>query len=331
MPFSTLFDHLETEAFSALGTSPIVWIDCAEAGASARAGQFAACQTIVAGFDVGGAGPDVDPAAFDLLLTARSNARRPWVAVADVARAKAAITAAVEAAPVAATTAARVLRINAGLSSDGGLHIESLAFSTLLGGTEFRRWRAKKQQPATLPVEGEFVSVERTDDCVTIGLTQPNRRNSMCAGMRDALHEALCAVLDDPTEPDMVLKGVGRCFSTGGDLAEFGTADDLATAHIIRTLRSCAARLAVLGPRATVVLHGACIGSGLEIAAAAGVRRALPGAFFQLPELRMGLLPGAGGTVSVARAIGRHRTCYMVLSGRRIGYELAVNWGLVSL
>jgi enoyl-CoA hydratase/carnithine racemase len=85
-----------------------------------------------------------------------------------------------------------------------------------------------------------------------------------------------------------------------------------------------------LGDRATVHLHGACIGSGIEIAAAAAHRHAEPGAFFQLPELAMGLIPGAGGTVSVARAIGRHRTCYLVLSGRRLPRDMAAHWGLVT-
>jgi enoyl-CoA hydratase/carnithine racemase len=85
-----------------------------------------------------------------------------------------------------------------------------------------------------------------------------------------------------------------------------------------------------LGDRIDVDLHGACIGSGLEIAAAAQRRIARDNAFFQLPELKMGLIPGAGGTVTVTRAIGRHRACAMMLSCARIRAETALGWGLVD-
>src|SRR3546814_15863087 len=89
--------------------------------------------------------------------------------------------------------------------------------------------------------------------------------------------------------------------------------------HAVRTLHSCARALDVLGSRGTVRLHGACVGSGVEVAAAAHRRIAAADSWFQLPEVRMGLIPGAGGTATVARAIGRHRTLWMLLSARRGG------------
>jgi enoyl-CoA hydratase/carnithine racemase len=101
-------------------------------------------------------------------------------------------------------------------------------------------------------------------------------------------------------------------------------------AHYIRSLRSCAMLLMALGERATVHLHGACIGSGIEIAAAAGRRVAHPDAFFQLPEVAMGLIPGAGGTVTINRAIGRHRAAYIALSGRRFSARIGLEWGLAT-
>ena len=52
--------------------------------------------------------------------------------------------------------------------------------------------------------------------------------------------------------------------------------------------------------------------------------------FFQLPEIKLGLLPGAGGTVSILRRIGRHRTAYLALSARRINAATALEWGLVD-
>lgn len=181
-----------------------------------------------------------------------------------------------------------------------------------------------------MPVESaDPVRYDREGDTVTLTLANPATRNAMSATMRDALYAALAGVIEDPSEPSLVLRGEGRCFSTGGELAEFGTASDLAAAHLVRTRRSAALLLHRLGSRAEVRLHGACIGSGIEIAAAAARRVATPETIFQLPELRMGLIPGAGGTVTIARAIGRQRTAWLALSGRRIGAARALDWGLI--
>lgn len=324
-------DHLEAEAFSALGASPIVWIDVNDAGAERQARRLAdTTRAIVAGVDRRGTCPPIHPSAYDLLLSVNPDPPAPWASVRDGERASGAITRAVTGAPVAASVLAQLLRAGASLTFAEALAIESLGYSTLLGGAAFRDWLASRKPHPVSTESGPFVQIDRSGDVVAITLLRPESRNAICAGMRDALYEALCAVLDDPTAPRLVLRGEGRAFSTGGDLAEFGSATDLASAHAVRMLRSCARLLHELGDRATVHLHGACIGSGIEIAAAAAHRHAAPGTFFQLPELAMGLIPGAGGTVSVARAIGRHRTCYLVLSGRRIPYDLAAHWGLVT-
>jgi enoyl-CoA hydratase/carnithine racemase len=79
-----------------------------------------------------------------------------------------------------------------------------------------------------------------------------------------------------------------------------------------------------------VALHGACIGAGIEVAAFAGDVTATEGAFFQLPEVGFGLVPGAGGTVSLPRRIGRQRTAWLALSGARIDTSTARAWGLVD-
>ncbi|QJR02290.1 enoyl-CoA hydratase/isomerase family protein [Sphingobium yanoikuyae] len=328
-------DHLAAETFGPLGDRPIMWVDCATASAEGTARRYRQdMRAIVVGVDLVGACPSLDPAFFDMLLTTVEAPPSPWVGVA-VSRMndrRRAIEARVAKAPMAAGIAMDVARACDHLPFDLGITVESLGYSTLLAGGEFRTWRHGRGRPSAIvdEVDRPQVRVEREDDHVTITLARPDTRNAMRAPMRDALHEALCAVLDDPSRPGMTLRGEGDCFSTGGDLAEFGIADDMAKAHAIRTLRSCAARLHALGARARVELHGACIGSGIEIAAAATYRSARPGTFFLLPELDMGLIPGAGGTVSLARAIGRHRASYMLLSGRRIGLAEAVQWGLVE-
>ena len=273
-----------------------------------------------------------DLARFDVALTAAAYPPAPWVGIAQ-ARLDAhlaLLTGAVAATPVAALVLARVLRIGEGLAFDAALDVESLAYSTLLGGAEFRRWRAASPAGAMPSEPAELVRYERAGDAVTLTLASPATRNAMSATMRDALYTALASVVEDPSGPSLILCGAGRCFSTGGELAEFGSADDLAAAHLIRTRRSAVRLLHRLGDRAQVQLHGACIGSGIEIAAAAARRSAARDTIFQLPELRMGLIPGAGGTVTLARAIGRQRTAWLALTGRRIGAARARDWGLID-
>ena len=77
-------------------------------------------------------------------------------------------------------------------------------------------------------------------------------------------------------------------------------------------------------------VHGACVGAGFEIAAFATRFTASRRAWFQLPELAMGLLPGAGGCVSLTRRIGRQRTAELVFSGKRLSARKALEWGLID-
>lgn len=333
-PEHAVIDTIEAERFSALGDRPLCLIDLQSAGAVDRSVELSfRTQAVIVGLDAAGSLPAVDSAPFDTLLTTASDPPAPWVSV-PLARWSDridGIAANVQGAPIAASVAMQLLRSTSSLPFEEVVRLESLAYSTLLGGEAFRLWRGEHPAaaPAPAPGSGHFVEMRRDDDAITILLANPSTRNAMCAGMRDALFNALAAALDDPTRPSVTLEGAGACFSTGGDLAEFGSATDLAAAHVVRTLRSCAALLHRLGDRASVVLHGACIGSGLEVPAAASRRVARAGAFFQLPELAMGLMPGAGGTATLPRAIGRHRTAYMLLSGRRIDAATALAWNLI--
>jgi len=148
--------------------------------------------------------------------------------------------------------------------------------------------------------------------------------------MRDALFEALSLLDVDHSIERCVMEGAGDCFCVGGDLFEFGRAVDPAQAHQIRMARNVAALLLKNAARIECRVHRACMGSGIELPACAGRLIATADTFFQLPELSMGLIPGAGGTVSVLRRIGRHRLTWWVLSGKRINAETALAWGLID-
>lgn len=327
-----MIDLLEAERFAPLGEEPLCVIDLAEPDARSRAAELASMtQAIIVGVDRGALLPMMDAGAFDVLITTADKPPAPWVQVApgQLQDRLGRIAALTRQAPVAAAVCAQVLRMNGSLAFRDALKLESLAYSTLLSGEAFRRWRDAHPPTPIVKDDGDPILCEREGDRLTLRLNHPSSRNAMRAGMRDALFGALAAALDDPSAPTVRLEGDGACFSTGGDLDEFGSARDLATAHAVRTMRSCADLLHRLGDRAEAVLHGACIGSGIEVPAAAARRIGRPGVFFQLPELSMGLMPGAGGTVSVSRAIGRHRTAYLALSGRKIDARTALEWGLL--
>jgi Enoyl-CoA hydratase/isomerase len=319
------FDHLTTDRFSALGDVPVLVVE-----AATWCAPKVPIRSVIIGIDRDGALPVIDPEPFDVLLTSASDAPAPFVSCQNIDAEIERLTGSIRDWPTTATMLCRVLRLVKDLSFEARLDIESMAYSTLLGGAEFARWRSIQPTRAIPHSNAPLVLVARENDHVILTLNNPDSQNAMTAAMRDALYTALATVLDDPSRPTVSIHGAGRCFSTGGALGEFGTAGDLAQAHMVRSVRSVAGLLDRLGERASVHVHGACIGSGLEIAATAAHRSAAPDSWFHLPELRMGLIPGAGGTASLTQRIGRHRTAWLVLSGKRINPAQALDWGLIN-
>ena len=172
--------------------------------------------------------------------------------------------------------------------------------------------------------------VDRDDHALHITLHRPDVHNALNTEMRDALYEALLVAASDPSLR-VVLDGDGPSFCAGGDLSEFGSLPDPASAHLVRLGRSIGRLLSTMADRVEVVLHGACLGAGIELPAFAGHVVARPDARLGLPEIALGLIPGAGGTVSVTRRIGRHRTALLALSGEAVDAPTALAWGLVEM
>ena len=226
--------------------------------------------------------------------------------------------------------AAQVLRASVELAFDDALALESLAYSMLLAAHGFAAWRAATAVRARDEPPMPRVLIDVDADTICLRLNRPGRRNAFDAAMRDALCEALAFAADHPDGLPVELSGVGPAFSAGGDLDEFGAAGDVGEAHLIRTLRSPARLLYALRERTTARLHGACVGAGVEVPAAAGRVIARPGAIFRLPEVSMGLIPGAGGTATIPRRIGRQRACWMAISGADVDVATALAWGLID-
>lgn len=236
--------------------------------------------------------------------------------------------------PHAAAICDDVLRaVDPNAPARAGVITESLAYSVLQAGPEFAGWLAERG-PATVPDTSEPVLIDRDGDTLLLRFNRPQRHNAFSNAMRAALLDGLAVAAADTAIDEVVLSGAGRSFCSGGDLAEFGGFTDVASAHLARTRHSPALALdaltARLGARCRADVHGQVLGSGLEMAAFCGRVRAHPEAVLGLPELNLGLIPGAGGTVSITRRIGRWRTGYLILSGRTIDASTALRWGLVD-
>jgi 3-hydroxyacyl-CoA dehydrogenase len=168
--------------------------------------------------------------------------------------------------------------------------------------------------------------VERSSQGVVRVLTVHNPPvNVLSPGVPEALIAGLTEANADPSVQAVVLIGGGRTFIAGADAKTF----DLPTEHIpdVPALIE-----ALEGSEKPVVaaLHGTALGAGLEVALASHYRVAAPDALLGLPEVKLGLLPGAGGTQRLTRAVGVKRALEMMLSGEPIGAREAASLGLVD-
>ena len=270
----------------------------------------------------------------DILLTDHPEAGRPWVGCDDVDAVLGSLETSCRARPLAAVALAQLLRFSPRLTVTDALVAESFVYSMLQSGPEHRAWSdgrpARTVGPAPVDTPAEPVGVSRTGDTLSIRLQRPHVHNAYDSSMRDGLVAALQVADLDPGITTILLDGAGPSFCSGGDLSEFGSASDPATAHAVRVACGAAPWVHRCADRTEVRVHGACIGAGVELAAFAHRVVADPGTQFGLPEVGMGLVPGAGGTVSLPRRIGRHRTAFLGISGSALASATAVEWGLVD-
>ena len=255
---------------------------------------------------------------------------------ADVILSEAALEgalAAIQANPIAATSLAVHLR-HLGPDVEAGLAMESAVYSALQAGPEFARWRESaphEPHPDASDHSGPpTVAIRRDGSLLTITLDRPHRHNAISTRLRDDLMAALQLAVSDDSINEVELRGNGPSFCSGGDLGEFGLRSDPATAHHTRLARSPARLVHRLRHRITAHVHGAAMGGGIELAAFAGWVVAHPDTQIALPEVGLGLIPGAGGTVSITHRVGRQRTLELALASHPIDALTALRWGLVD-
>jgi hypothetical protein len=317
------------EILGALDGQPMLVVDLDRPTRTSRLDIPPAFGSVVVGISRTGASGE-RLSGVDVAITEADRSARPWVSVADLDDALDAMAVAVQRSPMASVALVQVLRSGRPDSLDHDLLLESLAYSTLQGGPEFARWLAATPTTPATPTEVRSLVVERSGGRLSLTFDRPRVRNAYNRAMRDELCEALAVACADPSIREVHLHGSGPDFCSGGDLGEFGTLPDPAAAHLIRTSRNAARLLAVVGDRTVAHLHGACVGAGVELPALAAGVVARPDARLRLPEVAMGLIPGAGGTATLPRRIGRHRTGWLALTGRFISADTGRDWGLID-
>lgn len=163
-----------------------------------------------------------------------------------------------------------------------------------------------------------------------ITLNRPEALNIYNLAMRDELIEAFTAVRDDPGTRSVVLSAAGRHFSAGADLSEFGSAGSTFAARRIRWRRDPWLPLLDSPKPSVCALHGYALGAGFEIALMCDFRLATPDTVVGLPETKLGMLPSAGGSQTLARLVGPAAARPVVLGGENIGAEQALELGLLD-
>ncbi len=171
------------------------------------------------------------------------------------------------------------------------------------------------------------VRINRETGIAWIVIERAEKLNVVLLGMRKRFADLFRELEGDTSVRVVVVRGAGeRAFSAGGDVGEFlrASVDELSYLH-----EDVAAPERFPGP-VVAAIDGYCFGVGLEIALACDLRVASRRAVFALPEVRLGMIPGSGGTQRLARFVGLGRAKEMVLRGRWVSAEEAVAWGLVG-
>lgn len=177
-------------------------------------------------------------------------------------------------------------------------------------------------------MQHDLVKVERSAEGIaTITLNRPDRLNTLSIALRSALAEIVAGLDADPGVHVLILTGAGKMFSAGLDITEWDSAGLVAAGAYDHD--PVAALTAFRGP-VIGAINGPCITGGLELALSCDFLVASETAKFADSHCQVGLLPGWGGSVRLARRIGIARAMEMAFTARFLSAEEALAWGLVN-
>ena len=175
----------------------------------------------------------------------------------------------------------------------------------------------------------ELVTTELVGGVAVITMSSPPA-NALSFELIAALDNAVTIAADDGATAIILSSGLDRFFAAGADLKLLGDANSAEFHHYLVTLRAFIERLPQLPQPTLAAIDGMALGGGLELALACTMRTASPRAQLGVPEVRLGLLPGAGGTQRLPRLVGRAAAVDLLITGRSIDGNRAVEIGLVD-
>ncbi|WP_180000854.1 enoyl-CoA hydratase [Acinetobacter sp. YH12255] len=168
----------------------------------------------------------------------------------------------------------------------------------------------------------------QNDGVALLVLNRPTARNALNLELRQALSDAFIQLQQNPAVRAIVITGGSQVFAAGADIKDFTTATT-AQMYLRRTEQYWQSITDCSKPIIAAV-NGYALGGGCELAMHADIIIASKSAQFGQPEVKLGLMPGAGGTQRLLRAVGKYKAMLLLLSGKFISAEHAYNMGLVS-
>jgi len=168
------------------------------------------------------------------------------------------------------------------------------------------------------------------DDILTITINRPEKLNALNQEILSELSAIFAEVKANKAIKGIILTGEGRAFCAGADIKRLAECNAQTGYEFAEAGQSVFRQLETLGKPSLAAINGYAFGGGCELAIAATLRLASTEAQFGQPEVKLGVIPGYGGTQRLARLIGKGRALDLCLTGRFIDAETAKQWGLVS-
>jgi enoyl-CoA hydratase len=177
----------------------------------------------------------------------------------------------------------------------------------------------------------EFIREELSDSVAIIHLNRPEKLNTLSREMVFTLSNTLTN-LDQQTDlRAIILTGAGeKAFCAGTDISELTGLDETEARAVSERGQSLCEQVERSSVPVIAAINGVAAGGGCELALACHIRIASPNAVFSLPETKLGVIPGYGGTQRLAREIGRARAIEIMLTARTVGAEEALRIGLIN-
>lgn len=169
------------------------------------------------------------------------------------------------------------------------------------------------------------------DGIFEITLSRPDKLNALNNVMLQELFATFTYAKKTPAVKGILLTGEGKAFCAGADINRLAKADTLDGLAFAREGQSVFRTLETLGKPSLAAVNGYAFGGGCELAMSASMRTAADKAQFGQPEVKLGVIPGYGGTQRLSRLIGKGRAIDLCITGRFIDAKTAYDWGLVTL